>query len=118
MTAATIDFATDAPVDGDLDVRWIHGSPRRTPDSDPAFQVHRYDTHTYVLRQSKALSAEAPFLYLLFGNEWAVLLDTGRARRRLAASLEPRGRGRTGSRRDPASRVFPRLNARKRSVTG
>lgn len=72
-----LDFTTDAPVDGDLDVRWIHGSPRGTPDADPPFQVHRYDPHTYVLRQSKALTAEAPFLYLLFGNDRALLLDTG-----------------------------------------
>jgi glyoxylase-like metal-dependent hydrolase (beta-lactamase superfamily II) len=42
--------------------------------------VHRYDSHTYVLRQSKALTAEAPFLYLLFGNDRAVLLDTGAAK--------------------------------------
>ncbi len=72
-----LDFTANAPVRGDLDVRWIHGSPRRAPNADPAFQVHRYDPHTYVLRQSKALTAEAPFLYLLFGNERALLLDTG-----------------------------------------
>jgi glyoxylase-like metal-dependent hydrolase (beta-lactamase superfamily II) len=72
-----VDFAVGAPVRGDLEVRWIHGSPRGRPNDDPAFQVHRYDPHTYVLRQSKALTAEAPFLYLLFGNDRAVLLDTG-----------------------------------------
>jgi hypothetical protein len=57
----------------------FHGSPRRKRNDDPAFQVHRYDPHTYVLRQSKALSAEAPFLYLLFGNDRAVLFDTRRS---------------------------------------
>jgi glyoxylase-like metal-dependent hydrolase (beta-lactamase superfamily II) len=72
-----LDFTARAPVDGDLDVRWIHGSPRRTRNTDPAWQVHPYDPHTYVLRQSKALTAEAPFLYLLFGNDRALLLDTG-----------------------------------------
>ena len=81
MTARTVSFTTDAPTNGDLDVRWIHGSPSGKRDSDPPFQVHRYDPHTYVLRQSKALSAEAPFLYLLFGNQRAVLLDTGAAKR-------------------------------------
>lgn len=65
---------------GDLGVRWIHGSPRGEPNSDPAFQVHRYDPHTYVLRQSKAVTAESPFLYLLFGNDRVVLLDTGAAK--------------------------------------
>jgi glyoxylase-like metal-dependent hydrolase (beta-lactamase superfamily II) len=40
-------------------------------------QVHRYDPHTYLLRQSKAVSYEAPFMYLLFGNDRALLLDTG-----------------------------------------
>ena len=68
-------------MDGDLDVRWIHGAPRRAPDTDPALQVHRYDPHTYVLRQSKALTAEAPFLYLLFGSERAVLFDTGASKK-------------------------------------
>jgi len=39
--------------------------------------VHRFDEHTFVLRQSKTVSYEAPFLYLLLGNERALLLDTG-----------------------------------------
>ena len=75
MTSPLIDFAAGSPVSGDLDVRWIHGSRRGQPD--PAIQVHAYDPHTYVLRQSKATSYEAPFIYLLFGNERAMLLDTG-----------------------------------------
>ena len=62
-------------------MRWIHGSPRRTPNSDPPIQVHRYDPHTCVLRQSKTLTAEAPFLYLLFGSERAVLFDTGASKK-------------------------------------
>jgi glyoxylase-like metal-dependent hydrolase (beta-lactamase superfamily II) len=70
-------FTGETPVRGDLDVRWIHGSPRRRRNDDPPFQVHRYDPHTYVLRQSKDLTAEAPFLFLLFGDRRAVLFDTG-----------------------------------------
>ena len=66
-----------APVSGDLDVRWIHGSPSKGPGTDPLIQVHRYDQHTYVLRQSKSVHYEAPFIYLLFGNDRALLLDTG-----------------------------------------
>lgn len=60
-----------------LDVRWIHGSPDRALPSDPPFQVHPLDKDTYILRQSKRENFEAPFLYLLFGEERALLLDTG-----------------------------------------
>jgi glyoxylase-like metal-dependent hydrolase (beta-lactamase superfamily II) len=70
-------FETDTPVPGDLDVRWIHGSPDRRKRTDPAVQVHWYDAHTAILRQSKDLTFEAPFLFLLFGNDRALLLDTG-----------------------------------------
>jgi hydroxyacylglutathione hydrolase len=68
-----IDFTGEAPEN--LDVSWIHGSLRRK--TDPPIQVHEYNAHTYILRESKDLSYEAPFLYLLFGNDRAVLFDTG-----------------------------------------
>ena len=66
---------TGAPIAGDLDVRWAHGTRRGTAESP--IQVHAYDEHTLILRQSKAVNFEAPFLYLLFGDERALLLDTG-----------------------------------------
>lgn len=62
---------------GDLDVAWIHGSPIRRHPSDPPWQVHAYDEHTYLLRQSKDATFEAPFVFLLLGNERALLLDSG-----------------------------------------
>ncbi len=67
-----IDFAAGAPVPGRLDVRWQHGDA-----GEQAIQIHAYDPHTYVLRQSKLTSYEAPFIYLLFGNDRAILFDTG-----------------------------------------
>jgi hydroxyacylglutathione hydrolase len=77
MAGDAVDFSSGAPVGGDLDVRWIHGSPPGRPDTDPRIQVHAYDPHTFVLRQSKAVHYEAPFLYLFCGNRRALLLDTG-----------------------------------------
>jgi hydroxyacylglutathione hydrolase len=56
---------------------WIHGASQRTQCSDPAIQVHRSDRHTLILRVSKVVSFEAPFIFLLFGNQRAVLFDTG-----------------------------------------
>lgn len=62
-----------------LDVRWIHGSPPGGPP-DPPIQVHAVGADTFIMRQSKDLTFEAPFLYLLCGRERALLLDTGAVR--------------------------------------
>ena len=72
-----IDFVTDRPVPGSLAVRWHAGvvSPRH--DTEPELQVHAYDEHTLILRQNMSVNYEAPFLFLLFGNERALLVDTG-----------------------------------------
>lgn len=77
MTQDQVDFATGAPTPGTLDVRWIHGAPSRRQARDPRIQAHHYDEHTVILRQSKSVNHEAPFLFLLFGNHRALLLDTG-----------------------------------------
>jgi hydroxyacylglutathione hydrolase len=60
-----------------LDVRWIHGSPSSKHNTDPDLQTYWYDENTVILRQNKAIDYEAPFLFLVFGHERAVLLDTG-----------------------------------------
>jgi glyoxylase-like metal-dependent hydrolase (beta-lactamase superfamily II) len=52
---------------------WIDG----TTTSEPKTQVQRYDDDTYVIRQSVRTNFEAPFLYLLFGRDRALLIDTG-----------------------------------------
>ncbi len=74
--AAQVDFSS-GPIEGDLAVSWIHGSPPGVANDDPPLQVHHVDEHTVMLRQNKAATYEAPFLYLLFGNDRAMLLDTG-----------------------------------------
>src|ERR1700748_2830569 len=51
---------------------WIDGTA-----AEPQMQVQRYDADTYVIRQSVKTNFEAPFLYLLFGKDRALLLDTG-----------------------------------------
>jgi hydroxyacylglutathione hydrolase len=75
--AQSIDFEPGAPRARPIDVRWISGSPSAKHNTDPDIQVYAYDTHTYILRQNKAVHYEAPFMFLLFGNERAVLIDTG-----------------------------------------
>ena len=51
---------------------WIHGAP-----GEPPIQVHWYVERTVIMRQGKSLNYEAPFLFLLFGDARALLLDTG-----------------------------------------
>ena len=53
--------------------RWIDG----TLQSEPKVQVQALDRDTYVIRQSVKTNFEAPFLYLLFGRDKALLLDSG-----------------------------------------
>src|SRR6476659_303745 len=60
-----------------LDVRWIHGSEDPAANQDPPLQVHRFDDATWILRQSKSVHFEAPFLYLLAGSKRVLLIDTG-----------------------------------------
>ena len=58
-------------------VRWIHGAPDCDRSTDPPLQVVVVDEDTFVIRQSKCVNFEAPFLYLLMGTETALLHDTG-----------------------------------------
>jgi hydroxyacylglutathione hydrolase len=70
--------APDAgPVPGSLAVSWMHGAANCAQSTDPELQVHAYNATTYILRQDKCRTFEAPFVYLLLGAETALLLDTG-----------------------------------------
>src|SRR5262245_29570970 len=60
---------------GILPKTWLLGGPKCV--EIPEFQVHEYNEDTYILRQSGCSNYEKPFLYMLFGKEKALLLDTG-----------------------------------------
>jgi glyoxylase-like metal-dependent hydrolase (beta-lactamase superfamily II) len=48
-----------------------------THGSEPEMQVQRYDDDTYILRQSIKTNFEGPFLYLFFGTNRVLQIDTG-----------------------------------------
>lgn len=75
--ATEIAFDSGDPAPGNLRFGWIHGSISAKANDDVRIQVHRYNAHTYIIRQNPAIHWEAPFMYLLFGNDKAVLLDVG-----------------------------------------
>ena len=74
---ATLDFTSAEAAPGNMRFSWIHGSLSAKANTDVRVQVHRYNEHTYILRQNAAVHWEAPFMYLLFGDKQVVLLDTG-----------------------------------------
>lgn len=61
---------------GVLPAKWSSGSPQCKARS-PEFQFHAYNDDFYILRESGCTHDEKPFLYLLFGKDKALLLDTG-----------------------------------------
>jgi glyoxylase-like metal-dependent hydrolase (beta-lactamase superfamily II) len=77
VDASPVDFVSTAPAPVSLTVRWNYGSRSRSRNTDPKIQVHSCDAHTFILRQNKTVSYEAPFLFLFCGNDRALLLDTG-----------------------------------------
>ena len=72
-----IEYGDRAAGPGNLDVSWHAGWPSAKHDPAPEIQVHAYDPHTVILRQNKSVNYEAPFMFLLFGNSQAMLLDSG-----------------------------------------
>jgi hydroxyacylglutathione hydrolase len=64
-------------VPGSLEVSWMHGAANCGQSTDPELQVHPYNATTYIIRQDKCRTFEAPFVYLLLGTRSALLLDSG-----------------------------------------
>jgi hydroxyacylglutathione hydrolase len=60
---------------GSLPLTWTPGTGNCL--EEPDWQVHEYNEDFYVLRQSGCTHYEKPFLYLIFGEGKALLLDTG-----------------------------------------
>ncbi len=73
---ALLDAWGSAPFEtGGFPDRWITGGP--ACGNEPVIQVHQYNEDFYILRQSLCTNFEAPFMYLLFGEEKVLLQDTG-----------------------------------------
>ena len=62
---------------GSFPAHWINGLPDCS--AEPDLQVHAYNPDFYILRESLCVHYEAPFMFLIFGAEKALLIDTGSA---------------------------------------
>jgi hydroxyacylglutathione hydrolase len=70
---------------GTLPVSWTTAAS--CPET-PAFRVHEYNPDLFILRQSGCTNFEKPFLYLLFGERSAMLVDTGAKTASVAAAVD------------------------------
>ena len=75
LLCAAICFASDQIEPGTLPASWNTGGPNCL--ELPAWQVHEYNPAFYILRESGCTHYEKPFLYLIFGRDRALLVDTG-----------------------------------------
>ncbi len=73
VAAAPVPFHPD-PEAGTFPPKWIAGLDCA---NDPKIQVHAYNDDFWILRQSKCAHFEAPFVYVIFGTEKALVIDTG-----------------------------------------
>ena len=69
---------------GALPASWTTGAS--CPES-PVFREHAYNDNFVILRQSACTNFEKPFLYLLFGANAALLVDTGAKSADVAAAV-------------------------------
>ena len=77
IIATLSSFANADPIDKLTNKRWFSGSENCQSDRHKPIEVYQYNLNSYILRQNKCLHYEAPFMYLLFGEQRALLIDTG-----------------------------------------
>ena len=71
------EYSCDGAAPGQIGFRWIYGSNVAAKNRDPRIHVIQYNEDTFVMRQNMCVHWEAPFTYLLFGNDGALLIDSG-----------------------------------------
>jgi hydroxyacylglutathione hydrolase len=70
---------------GDLPKSWRTGGP--TCGDAPEWEIHAYNPDLYILRENGCVNYEKPFLYLFFGSEKAMLIDTGAGETHVASAV-------------------------------
>jgi len=83
-TNGIVATGASGPEWGAFPAQWIWG---QNCQSEVKIQVHAYNPDFYILRQSICTNFEAPFFYLLMGEQKALLLDTGAGGIQLASTV-------------------------------
>ena len=88
LLGACIHSATSASTleSGVLPANWYAGGAACA--GAPAFQVRAFNSDFFILRQAACTNYEKPFLYLIFGGERVLLLDTGAGHADIATPVD------------------------------
>ena len=71
---------------GTLPARWLSEGAKCM--EIPQWQVHEYNPNFFILRQSPCTDYEKPFIFLFFGKDKAMLVDTGSRSGNLVPTLQ------------------------------
>src|SRR4051794_23281680 len=85
VASATCSPRTAARPAPAIDQGWYAGG---ATCAGPQLQVRAYDRDFFILRQAACTNYEKPFLYLIFGKDRALLLDTGAGRIDLVTPID------------------------------
>jgi hydroxyacylglutathione hydrolase len=86
LACAQSNTSTPRVQPGELPASWYAGGAECK--DTPPFRVHAYNSDFFILRQAACTNFEKPFVYLIFGRERALLLDTGAGRVDLATPID------------------------------
>ena len=85
---------------------WIHGSHDCSLKPEEPLEVFQFDADSWILRQSKCVNFEAPFIYVLFGQHTVFVLDTGATEDPEEVALYDAVRKLAAKRRQPEIRML------------
>src|ERR1700735_5014551 len=71
---------------GTLPRTWRTGGPT-CQDGAPEWEIHEYNPDLWIFRENGCVNYEKPFLYLFFGSDKALLIDTGAGETHVAAAV-------------------------------
>lgn len=67
---------------------WIHGSADCDNNKEPLHDAYTHSEKTFIIRQNKCANFEAPFIYVLVGEQKILVLDTGAVNDKSESSLD------------------------------
>ncbi|WP_299490614.1 MBL fold metallo-hydrolase [uncultured Shewanella sp.] len=60
-----------------MKAQWSHGAKDCTHHQQPTLDIYQHNANTFIMRQNKCLTYEAPFIYVLIGQDKILIIDTG-----------------------------------------